>query len=155
MAWRRPGNKPLSEPMMITGILLMHICVIWPQRVKQQNFKLHLWKNTKIMFYNNSIFALIKTLVQPDYTNLNSNNHQESKMICCEERYTCNQFYLKASFQQLSHQKRIIIWHNDDFPFFFWKLYFSCDCYKFSLNISLDNDISFNSPWDLTRFSSI
>ena len=32
MAWRRPGNKPLSEPMMVS--LLMHICVIRPQWVK-------------------------------------------------------------------------------------------------------------------------
>ena len=32
MAWRRPGDKPLSEPMMAS--LLMHICVTWPQWVK-------------------------------------------------------------------------------------------------------------------------
>ena len=32
MTWRRPGYKPLSEPMMI--ILLAHICVRWPQWVK-------------------------------------------------------------------------------------------------------------------------
>ena len=32
MAWRWPGDKPLSEPMMIS--LLMHICVTWPQWVK-------------------------------------------------------------------------------------------------------------------------
>ena len=31
MAWRRPGNKPLSEPMMV--ILLTHICVTRPQWV--------------------------------------------------------------------------------------------------------------------------
>ena len=31
MAWRRPGDKPLSEPMM--GRLLTHICVTWPQWV--------------------------------------------------------------------------------------------------------------------------
>ena len=31
MAWRRPGDKPLSEPMMID--LLMHICCTLPQRV--------------------------------------------------------------------------------------------------------------------------
>ena len=35
MAWRRPGDKPLSEAMMIT--LLMHICVTRPQWVKQQD----------------------------------------------------------------------------------------------------------------------
>ena len=32
MAWRRPGNKPLSETMMI--ISLTHIWVAWPQWVK-------------------------------------------------------------------------------------------------------------------------
>ena len=31
MAWHRPGDKPLSEPMMV--ILLRHICVTWPQWV--------------------------------------------------------------------------------------------------------------------------
>ena len=33
MAWRRPGDKPLSGPMMIR--LLTYICVTWPQWVKQ------------------------------------------------------------------------------------------------------------------------
>ena len=32
MAWRWPGDKPLSEPMMVT--LLTHICVTRPQWVK-------------------------------------------------------------------------------------------------------------------------
>ena len=32
MAWRRPGDKPLSEPMMIS--LMTHICVTRPQWVK-------------------------------------------------------------------------------------------------------------------------
>ena len=32
MAWRRPGNKPLSEPMMVS--LPTHICITRPQRVK-------------------------------------------------------------------------------------------------------------------------
>ena len=31
MTWRRAGDKPLSEPIMI--ILLTHICVTWPQWV--------------------------------------------------------------------------------------------------------------------------
>ena len=31
MAWRRPGDKPLSEPMMIS--LLTHICITRPQCV--------------------------------------------------------------------------------------------------------------------------
>ena len=32
MAWRRPGDKPLSEPMIVR--LLTHICVTRPQWVK-------------------------------------------------------------------------------------------------------------------------
>ena len=32
MAWCRPGDKPLSEPMMVN--LLMYIYIIWPQWVK-------------------------------------------------------------------------------------------------------------------------
>ena len=32
MAWRRPGDKPLSEPMLVS--LLTHICVTLPQWVK-------------------------------------------------------------------------------------------------------------------------
>ena len=36
MAWRRPGDKPLSEPMLVS--LLMHVCVTRPQ-----------WFNTKIV----------------------------------------------------------------------------------------------------------
>ena len=32
MVWHWPGDKPLSEPMMVR--LLMHICIPWPQWVK-------------------------------------------------------------------------------------------------------------------------
>ena len=38
MAWRRPGDKPLSEPMMVS--LLTHICVIRPQWVKSTSCKI-------------------------------------------------------------------------------------------------------------------
>ena len=34
MAWRRPGDKPLSEPMMVS--LPMHICITRPQWVNQK-----------------------------------------------------------------------------------------------------------------------
>ena len=36
MAWRRPGDKPLSEPIMVN--LLTHICVTRPQWVKCLTF---------------------------------------------------------------------------------------------------------------------
>ena len=35
MAWRRPGDKPLSEPMVVR--LLTHICVTRPQLVNADN----------------------------------------------------------------------------------------------------------------------
>ena len=37
MAWRRPGDKPLSGPMMVR--LPMHICITRPQWVKYQNIQ--------------------------------------------------------------------------------------------------------------------
>ena len=43
MAWRRSGDKPLSEPMMIS--LLTHICVTRPQWVK------HAWISIMDIFY--------------------------------------------------------------------------------------------------------
>ena len=41
MAWRRPGDKPLSEPMMVR--LLTHICVTRPQRVNQTSHYVQQW----------------------------------------------------------------------------------------------------------------
>ena len=40
MAWRRSGDKPLSEPMMVN--LLTHICVTRPQWVKTHIYLYHL-----------------------------------------------------------------------------------------------------------------
>ena len=39
MAWRRPGNKPLPEPMLVS--LLTHICVTRPQWVNQMHQWVH------------------------------------------------------------------------------------------------------------------
>ena len=36
MAWRRPGDKPLSEPMMFS--LPTHICITRPQWVKTNEY---------------------------------------------------------------------------------------------------------------------
>ena len=48
MAWRRSGDKPLSEPMMV--ILLTHICVTRPQ-----------WVNSQDAFYTETIHTKIDT----------------------------------------------------------------------------------------------
>ena len=51
MAWRRPGDKPLSEPMMVSS--LTHICVTRPQWVKGSNILME--KGTlNIKFYMSS-----------------------------------------------------------------------------------------------------
>ena len=41
MAWRRPGDKPLSEPMMVS--LLTHICVTRPQGVNSLWLSVDIW----------------------------------------------------------------------------------------------------------------
>ena len=57
MAWRRPGNKPLSEPMMVS--LLTHICVTRPQWVKHRFVHSHLPLFKYILLINYSI-AVVK-----------------------------------------------------------------------------------------------
>ena len=42
MAWRRPGDKSLSEPMMVN--LLTHICVTRPQWVNNYRTRKWVWK---------------------------------------------------------------------------------------------------------------
>ena len=41
MAWRRPGDKPLSDPVMVS--LLTHICVTRPQWVKDRYLEYFLY----------------------------------------------------------------------------------------------------------------
>ena len=47
MAWRRPGDKPLSEPIMVR--LPTHICVARPQWVKRHNC-LHFWSRDNFCY---------------------------------------------------------------------------------------------------------
>ena len=49
MTWRRPGNKPLSEPMMVN--VLTHICITRPQWVKNVNSKLYLSSSHTLTLY--------------------------------------------------------------------------------------------------------
>ena len=51
MAWRRPGDKPLSEPTMVN--LLTHICVTRPQWVKRKLVSIYLCGLSK----NSVLFA--------------------------------------------------------------------------------------------------
>ena len=65
MAWRRSGDKPLSEPMMVS--LLMHICVTRPQWVK--TFGISYWHFTLKYFlwvghfYSKLILLLLRNSI--------------------------------------------------------------------------------------------
>ena len=48
MAWRRPGDKPLFEPMMVR--LLTHICVTLPQWVKLQLWISLRWVSARLQY---------------------------------------------------------------------------------------------------------
>ena len=54
MAWRHPGDKPLSEQMMVS--LLMHICITRPQWVNWTN----VWLMVINILTNMSIHYLLK-----------------------------------------------------------------------------------------------
>ena len=53
MAWRRPGDKPLSEPMVVS--LLTHICVTRPQWVKDCRWSMKHRSNRQDPGYNYSL----------------------------------------------------------------------------------------------------
>ena len=54
MAWHRTGDKPLSEPMMVS--LLMHICVTQPQWVEITPWKIKIAAKTIIKMKLSLIF---------------------------------------------------------------------------------------------------
>ena len=66
MAWRHPGDKPLSEPMIVR--LLTHICVTRPQWVKNnvckrliaclEHIVLSLVWISKIVFHSNAVHKI-------------------------------------------------------------------------------------------------
>ena len=48
MAWRRLGDKPLSEPMMVS--LLMHVFITRPQRINSPKYPKFLWETSQTIF---------------------------------------------------------------------------------------------------------
>ena len=59
MAWRRPGDKPLSEPTMV--ILLTHICVTWPLCA---HIYFHIISLLWVRFYSILIYCSLVQFVQ-------------------------------------------------------------------------------------------
>ena len=60
MAWRRSGDKPLSEPMMDS--LLTHICVSRPQWVNRKTHLVHMWLHYNYTLPRASKYFLTITL---------------------------------------------------------------------------------------------
>ena len=75
MAWHHPGDKPLSEPVMVS--LPMPIWVAWPQRVKAtfEWASLHL-KPLRIPLFN-SLLTMNKKIKAPRYWPLVQRIHWE------------------------------------------------------------------------------
>ena len=88
IAWRRPGDKPLSEPVMVS--LLTHICVTRPQWVKT----LKLW-GTSYLGLDRSISLLLMPWL------LASPGPQESLYCLC--RINRPWSYLRNDFNYLCH----------------------------------------------------
>ena len=70
MAWRRPGDKPLSEPMMV--VLPTHICVTRPQWVNESNGTYNLqykyfdaYTTTYFIWSNSRLHGNNYTYIQP------------------------------------------------------------------------------------------
>ena len=69
MAWRRPGDKPLFESMMVSS--LTHICVTRPQWVKLEHYRISMvvklnWMSQEAVdrrVQNNSTPALVQMIV--------------------------------------------------------------------------------------------
>ena len=60
MAWRRPGGKPLSEPMMVS--LLTHICVTQPQWVNSWRTGFFIYQIKINDIYICNLFSLVVEL---------------------------------------------------------------------------------------------
>ena len=78
MAWRRPGDKPLSEPMMIS--LLTHIWVTRPQWVKCKSYKVKLSLKWISTYWNKKIF--IKKMSWKKYSLLQYLNSYDISLNC-------------------------------------------------------------------------
>ena len=85
MAWHRPGDKPLSEPMMVN--LLMHMCVIGP----------HVMKFRKILLRADSLNQIWKIYFR---------NAKQFNFLCiCKwnESYQSIIKYMSTSNSETSH----------------------------------------------------
>ena len=88
MAWRRPGGKPLSEPMMVR--LLTHICVTRPQWVKYG-----LWHVILNFFFVITSWNMLK-LWFPFYKNLKIHGQSQNYFILFSLHKSVNPTFINS-----------------------------------------------------------
>ena len=86
MAWRRSGDKPLSEPMMVS--LLTHICVTRPQWVKWVKYDTSRltagsWVGTLSRLYNYDTLNLSARWMKEQWFFLESYQYEACQFIEC------------------------------------------------------------------------
>ena len=93
MAWRRPGDKPLSEAMMVS--LLTHICVTRPQRIKSKRLATSFWRN------NDAIITLCVHWVV--------SSHWWCLAVDLVQRYNENSYYYaRGNMRHWLHRKVVV-----------------------------------------------
>ena len=97
MAWRRPGGKSLSEPMMAS--LLTHICVTRPQWV--QTLK-RPWEYIPAQTpWNVNVTSERSSLPNKFYVTINANKQSFITFrSCIIERISCWQHFLHRTWRQ-------------------------------------------------------
>ena len=75
MAWRRPGDKPLSEPMLVR--LLAHTCVTLPEWIEVQSPYAELF--TEYMYTH--IFNLFSIIMKKIHIILIETIYEKNKQI--------------------------------------------------------------------------
>ena len=91
MAWRRPGDKPLSEPMMVRS--LTHICVTQPQWVKKEP-EIETLQNQFSKFKSRVLFFQ-KKLSYNIYNHITSSWYYAGPMIWKQENFMSGPIYRK------------------------------------------------------------
>ena len=96
MAWRRPGDKPLSEPMMVK--LPTHICITRPQWVKPLNVSYsHKNNNKNDMQYGCVFLSEIWCFIQLPWDLLpNIYTKGETTNISCKGKVLVSYWYISS-----------------------------------------------------------
>ena len=125
MAWRRPGDKPLSEPTVVS--LLTHICVTRPQWVKKlAHWQCMLWIQDNDALYpehllHSILLKICAVLVNSFSSEQNCHHFWGSKSIFVNENYyyliqIYVNFVYESSIESMLHQPQdtnpfIQCWH--------------------------------------------